>query len=101
MALTFTDQEKATITRRQINIAAENDSYAKQLSAVDENIAKLLEVDQANDKFYSYYNNHVYRYENEARAMDGKIPDAYTSQDVIDAGISPTQAPFFPIVGVT
>lgn len=101
MPISFTDEEKATISRRQVNIASENEAYQSQIATIDDITAKLLKVDEANDKFYSYYNNQVSRYEQEARLMDGKISDVYSNQDVIDAGISPTQAPFYPISGVT
>ncbi len=97
MAITFTAAERKSITRRQLRIDMENESFQKSSDAFNTQQANLLEVDGANTKFYDYYNSICQGYENEARQMNGGIPDIYSPSDLTAAGQTPAQPPFFPI----
>lgn len=96
MALSFTAADRLAITRRQLNILLENQAYQASSDAFTSQQAKLLQVDQSNQKFYDYYNTMVPAYETEARALDGAIPATYSPSDLDTAAQNPTVAPFFP-----
>lgn len=97
MALTFTDDEKKTITRRQVNIAIENAGLATTSANFVSDSAKLLSVDNANTKFYDYYSNQATQYENEATQIDGKVPATYAPSDITAAAQTPGNVLFFPV----
>jgi hypothetical protein len=99
MSLTFTDDEKATISRRQVNIITENDGFNSTIATFTDDEEKLLKVDDANNKFYSYYDNHVIQYETESRQIDGKVAATYLTSDITSAAQTPANVLFFPISG--
>jgi len=97
MPIVFSDEDKKTITRRQINIATENEAFSKSEESFNEQKQKLQKVDDSNNIFYTFYVNQVDKYESEARQMDGLVADTYTGADVIAAAQAPTSHFFFPI----
>jgi len=97
MAITFTAAERLAITRRQLRIDLENEGFQKSSDSFNTQQAALLQVDVSNSKFYDYYNTICQGYENEARQMNGGIPDTYSAGDVTAAGQNPAQEPFYPI----
>ncbi|MEM4360225.1 MAG: hypothetical protein QXT45_06815 [Candidatus Bilamarchaeaceae archaeon] len=96
MSITFTAAERKAITRRQIKIDLENDAFQSAANAFNEQEVALQQVDNANVVFYNFYNSVCTYYENEARRMNGAIPDTYTNADLIAAAETAGGAPFFP-----
>lgn len=79
MAITFTDSEIKTITRRQLNAVIENAAYAQTQASFVDQMAKLLAVDGANTLFYDLYDIQADSYEAEARYMNGTIAATYSN----------------------
>lgn len=96
MPIAFSDEDKKTITRRQVNIATENEAFTKSEDSFNEQKQKLQKVDNSNNIFYTFYSTQVNKYESEARQMDGQVADTYTNTDVTAAAQTPTSHFFFP-----
>lgn len=96
MPITFSAADRKAITRRQVKIALENDSFQAAANSFNEQQQALQQVDNANKVFYDYYNNICSNYEDEARQMNGAIPDTYTNADLIAAAENGGGLPFFP-----
>lgn len=78
MGITFTAQQRLDITRRQLNIVQENAAYASTQSALNAQQTSLLNVDSANEAFYTPQEMQAALYEQEGRDINGTIPAIYT-----------------------
>lgn len=94
--MNFTDAQKKTITRRQLNILLENSTHDRTLASIVGQQSLLLEVDNANAVYYDYYDLQAKSYEGEYRALAGTVASNYLASDITAAAIDPTQPPFFP-----
>jgi hypothetical protein len=96
MPITFSAADRKAITRRQVNILAENNAFDQTTTALAAQKAKLLEVDNSNSIFYDFYDTQARAYEDEARYMDGQVSSEYTPTNLDDAGQFGVGGPFFP-----
>ena len=94
--MNFTDDQKKTITRRQLNILLENATHDITIASILSQRDLLLEVDSANNVYYNNYEVQAKSYETEYRALAGTIAGTYPASDILAAAIDPTIPPFFP-----
>lgn len=82
MSISFTPQQRKDITRRQLNIGAENAAYTKTVGSLSDVKTKLLSVDDANKVFYDFQSVRVKAYELESQQMNGSIAAEFTDGQI-------------------
>jgi len=100
MAISFTEQQKRDITRRQINLQKENDVHQIIVDGTNKNLVTLQSVDLANKVFYDFFDTQARAYESEYEQISGQVADKYSTgdTDLLVAAQSSTSQPFFPPV---
>jgi len=98
MAISFTEQQKRDITRRQINLQKENDVHQIIVDGTNKNLAILQSVDLANKVFYDFFDIQARSYELEYEKLSGQVADKYNTgdTDLLVAVQNSTSQPFFP-----
>jgi hypothetical protein len=71
--MNFSSGDIKSITRRMSNIPTENLAYSLTVGNSSKDLLKLLEVDHANNSFFTFYDAQCKAYEGEARGVDGKV----------------------------
>lgn len=97
--MNFSDDDKKTITRRMLNIELENVGYSTSINTFGKQKELLAKVDASNANLYNNYNSQAENYEDEARAIDGKIPLRYNASDIAESGQTGFNSIFFPNSG--